>query len=90
MSEEFGVAYAQANDDEKRKVNGYINLVNLEGLRCWIAKQLNGQDYAELSLRKLRSVAQTLGVPFYSRLPKASLLSEISRYEKAKNGIVPH
>lgn len=83
-SEEFSLAYEKACPKCKVEINEHIANLNLQGIKHWIAKENAPKDYGALTLRVLRSVAQRLGVPHYSRLPKASLLSEISNYEKRR------
>lgn len=79
--EEFGVAYDKASPAQRAEVIQLINGCNKDGLVRWLDIATR-PDYDSLSLRELRIMGQRCGVPYYSRLSKAMLLSEITRYRR--------
>lgn len=82
-SDEFTIAYTKADELCRSEVHQFIDTIDIAAIKKWIHKQnIVVANYGALSLRELRVIAQKLGVPFYSRLPKASLLSEIAKYGK--------
>jgi hypothetical protein len=71
----------------------YIINVDADGLAKWIKQHLY-RDLGEKSTRQLRTIASKLGIPRYTLLTKAELLSEIvnhdnRRFDLCGNGI-PH
>jgi hypothetical protein len=85
-TEQFEEAYRKAKPICKEEVEGFIKAGDRDKLECWVRKQLNA-EYGEMTIRELRRIAQRFGVPLYNRLPKASLLSEITHYAKADHCI---
>lgn len=86
-SPEFAAVFEAACPECQDEAERFIAQEDAAALRRWIAKQQTNVNYGELPLRELRVVAQRLGVPFYSRLAKATLLSEIKKYDDARKGI---
>ena len=85
-SEKFEKAFKLATQEEKDQVLNLIRQSDYDALLLWTDQHGESLEYAEMSIRTLRSIAQKIGVPYYSRLGKASLLSEIVRYEKGSTG----
>lgn len=78
---QFEAIYAAATENEKQKVNKYIEDGNKEGLLDWLHNQKR-KLLGELSVATLRRKASILGIPFYNKMPKSTLLSEITRREQ--------
>lgn len=77
-SVEFATAYEIAKLDDRVMVATMIRSGNKDGIEFWLRKERENDDGAR-PIRELRVIAQQLGIRFYNRLPKALLLSEISK-----------
>lgn len=77
---EFEEAYETATDEQRTQVNNCIDSVDRIGVERWLRNQRD-TELASQSVTVLRRRAQSLGVPYYNRLSKAVLLSEITKYE---------
>lgn len=81
MRPDFQEMYTVLSDDGKNKIEKLVNCGAHEALRSWYRYRLNS-DLGDKNIRELRSIASSLGIGDYTRLPKSVLLYEIIR---AKN-----
>lgn len=83
LSDHFAEVFLNASDSAKDEVVLYIDSLDKAGINKWLYNQVLS-EYSDKSIRFLRKRAQCLGVPSYYNLPKASLLSEILKYEELR------
>lgn len=79
----FITIFDKADYEDQQQVLVYIKDCNKYLIENWIRNQRQ-RIYNEMSLRELRQIGRKLCIPYYARLSKAILLSEISQYEEAK------
>lgn len=82
QSKAFEEAYNSATLMEQQEADNHVHNGDSVNLTNWIRKR-RIKDVAVLSIRELKTLARHHHVSNYGRLPKASLLSEIS-YATAK------
>lgn len=75
---EFEETYKRATKEDRVAISNMILNANKEGVEFWVRNQHQYEDGAR-NIRELRIIGQKLGIRLYNRLPKALLLSEISK-----------
>jgi hypothetical protein len=79
----FRQAYSKASENQKDEAGLLLNQNDLQALEAWTKRIIEERkDYGAYSIRALRLEAQRIGVPGYSYLSKASLLSALENEEK--------
>lgn len=81
-SPRFQHAYKKSSPGEKLKVTALVSTDDQEGIEDWVRDQLH-QEYTEMTSRELREAGRQFGIPYYAKLPKATLLSEILAHARA-------
>lgn len=79
----FEIIFSIAESKEKDEILLHIQNGDKGLIEEWISKQ-NQKQISQMSLRELRQYARKVGIPYYARLPKSSLLSEINSYGRSQ------
>lgn len=82
-SREFEELYVAATDCQREAVDAYIRDENRSEVERWVT--LVGRARESLDdqpIRRLRTIASSLGIPGYNLLTKAELLAEIRKVKR--------
>lgn len=86
-SRSFERMYDSSTLNEQEEIERYITNRDRARIENWVERK-RAAHYGEMSLMQLRVIARKLSIPYYSRLHKSTLLSEILTYERSRKASV--
>jgi len=88
-SGKFRIILANSTEDSKRLLENILKELDFRRLNKWIESSFE-EELGNTGIRKLRAMAQELGVYRYSKLPKSVLLMEIRRMQNGGGSPTSH
>lgn len=82
-SGKFRIILTNSTESSLKELNDILRTLDARRLHKWIEDSFE-EELGNTGIRKLRAMAQELGVYRYSKLPKSVLLMEIKRMQNAR------
>lgn len=80
-SKDFEEAYKSSSDQEKEKIDYYIETLRLEDLKLWFKSKIKTKDIENMTIVELRLLAKELGIKTYHLLKKELLIYKIRQFK---------
>ena len=88
-SQKFLSVFEDLSSADKEEARAFILAGDVNGLNTFLIGKAE-RALGTLPIAILRARASQLGVPYYQKLPKALLLSEIQKHEEARANLRRH